>query len=203
MTEASELARRLQVAICDSRVLAAIASIPRGRFVPPSQRNRAYDNVALPIACGQTISQPLVVARMLELLALSPSDRVLDIGTGSGYHAALLALLADHVWTVEIHQQLSEAAMQTIADLGLDNISFVVGDGRLGLPEQAPFDAINVAAATTVAVPSALEQQLAPRGRLVAPVGNRNQHLVLTRRTPTGFERRQLEAVRFVPLVGR
>ena len=201
MTQAAELAERLRGAVHDDRVLAAVASIPRERFVPGSERKRAYENVALPIACGQTISQPLVVARMLELLDLRPRDRVLDVGTGSGYHAALLALLADEVFTIERHPELSALAEQTIGSLGLDNVHFVVGDGWEGLPEQAPFDAINVAAATGMRVPRALEEQLAMGGRLVAPVGEANQHLTLTRRTEDGLKRWRLEGVRFVPLV--
>jgi len=201
MTQASDLAERLRPAIDDERVLAAIASIPRERFVPDCERAQAYDNVALPIACEQTISQPLVVARMLELLQLRPEDRVLDIGTGSGYHAALLALLAGHVWTVERHEQLSAEARRTIMELEIDNIDFVVGDGWNGLPDAAPFDAINVAAATGKLIPEALERQLAPGGHLVAPVGSMNQHLSLTTRRGARFERVQMEAVRFVPLV--
>ena len=201
MSQAAELADRLRGAIRDERVLAAIAAIPRDPFVPERERARAYENVALPIACDQTISQPLVVARMLELLALRPSDRVLDVGTGSGYHAALLATLAGHVWTIERHSQLTAYARETIASLGIDNVEFVVGDGWYGLPDQAPFEAINVAAATGASPPAALERQLAPAGRLVAPVGAANQRLVLVRRTAEGFERTRLEAVRFVPLV--
>jgi protein-L-isoaspartate(D-aspartate) O-methyltransferase len=201
VTRAVTLAQRLRPAVGDERVLAAIASIPRERFVPARDRRRAYENVALPIACGQTISQPLVVARMLAVLAPAPTDRVLDVGTGSGYHAALLALLAEHVWTIERHRELSAIARQTIGQLGLDNITFVVGDGWQGLPGHAPFDAINVAAATGVAPPRELERQLAIGGRLVAPVGETSQHLILTSRSEAGFERHQLEAVRFVPLV--
>ena len=145
MSKALQLARRLRGAVFDERALAAIASIPRERFVPERERKRAYENVALPLACGQTISQPLVVARMLELLAPGFDDRVLDIGTGSGYHAALLALLAGHVWTIERHAELSERARSTIEALGIDNVTFLVGNGWEGLPSEAPFDAINVA----------------------------------------------------------
>jgi protein-L-isoaspartate(D-aspartate) O-methyltransferase len=199
--EALALARQLREAVADERVLAAVASIPRERFVPAGARDRAYENVALPIGCEQTISQPLVVARMLEALALRLEDRVLDVGTGSGYHAALLGMLAGHVWTIERHGELSAEAERTIRELGLDNVTFVVGDGAQGLPEQAPFDAINVAAATSAAVLRALEQQLAPGGRLVGPLGRRRQHLILSRRGEGGVERRRLEAVRFVPLV--
>jgi protein-L-isoaspartate(D-aspartate) O-methyltransferase len=199
--EAAALASRLRSAVGDERVLAAIAATPRERFVPPSERQRAYENVALPIDCGQTISQPLVVARMLETLAVQPGDRVLDIGTGSGYHAALLAQLGSHVWTIERHAELSAAAEQAISSLGIDNVTFVVGDGYEGLPDEAPFDVINVAAAVGESVPDSLERQLAQGGRLVVPVGESDQHLMLVRRTPDGVARFRLEAVRFVPLV--
>jgi protein-L-isoaspartate(D-aspartate) O-methyltransferase len=201
MTHASELALRLRGAIADERVLAAIASIPRERFLPASERRRAYENVALPIACGQTISQPLVVGRMLELLELRAQDRVLDVGTGSGYHAALLALLAGQVLTIERHAELSELARKTLDGLGLDNVSYFVGDGWEGLPDQAPFDAINVAAATGARLPETLERQLGPGGRLVAPVGKRSQHLTLVRSTEAGLIKETLEGVRFVPLI--
>jgi protein-L-isoaspartate(D-aspartate) O-methyltransferase len=201
VSKALQLARRLRGAVFDERALAAIASIPRERFVPERERKRAYENVALPLACGQTISQPLVVARMLELLAPGFDDRVLDIGTGSGYHAALLALLAGHVWTIERHAELSERARSTIEALGIDNVTFLVGNGWEGLPSEAPFDAINVAAAIGEEVPVRLEEQLAEGGRLVAPVGASSQHLVLSRRERQGMRRIQLEAVRFVPLV--
>ncbi len=149
----AELAERLRPAIRDEGVLAVIAHTPRERFVPLRERPRAYENVALPIACDQTISQPLVVGRMLEMLELRPEDRVLDVGTGSGYHAALLAQLAAHVWTIERHPELSQQAGETMSELGIDNVTFIVGDGHLGLPDEAPFDAINVAAATGKAVP--------------------------------------------------
>jgi protein-L-isoaspartate(D-aspartate) O-methyltransferase len=199
--QALELAHTLRPAIADERVLAAMASIPRERFVPESQRKRAYANVALPIGGGQTISQPLVVARMLEILGLRPTDRVLDVGTGSGYHAALLSLLADHVYTVERDPALTEQARAAIRALGIDNVTFRIGDGWEGWPEHAPFDAINVAAATGETLPETLEDQLADDGRMVAPVGAKEQHLMLTERHAGIFTRRRLEAVQFVPLV--
>ena len=198
---AQGLARQLARSVHDQRVLQAVAAVPRHRFVPHAERARAYENTALPIDCGQTISQPVVVARMLELLELSPSDRVLDVGTGSGYHAALLSLLAAEVWTVERHPQLSERARVTLSALGYANVVCIVGDGWEGLPEQAPFDAINVAAATGEHVPPVLEEQLAPGGRLVAPVGDEHQFLTRVRRTPDGLREERLDPVRFVPLV--
>ena len=201
MDPAQGLARQLARSVRDERVLDAVAAVPRHRFVPHAERNRAYENTALPIDCEQTISQPVVVARMLELLELTPSDRVLDIGTGSGYHAALLGLLAAEVWTVERHAQLSDQARRTLAGLGYANVICVVGDGWEGLPDQAPFDAVNVAAATGEEVPRALVAQLGAGGRLVAPVGGEHQYLTRIRRTPEGLVRERLDPVRFVPLV--
>ena len=201
MDPALELARQLSAVIFDRRVLAAIAVVPRERFVAPDDLGHAYDNTALPIGCGQTISQPTVVARMLELLELAPADRVLDVGTGSGYHAALLSMLAAEVWTIERHARLATQAQVTLTELGVRNVTCVVGDGTRGLPDQAPFDAINVAAAAGVDVPPALVAQLGEGGRLVAPVGRRRQHLVRVRRTADGLRRERLDPVRFVPLV--
>jgi protein-L-isoaspartate(D-aspartate) O-methyltransferase len=201
--EAAALARRLRSAVHDERVLAAIAGVARERFLSEDLRSRAYENVALPIASGQTISQPLVVARMLELLELAPTDRVLDVGTGSGYHAALLGTLAREVWTIERHPELSASAQSTLSELGYDNVRCLVGDGSDGLPELAPFDAINVAAATGDELPVALQRQLAIGGRLVAPIGGEQQFLTRVRRTPDGFAHERLEPVRFVPLVRR
>lgn len=201
MDPALGLARRLARTVHDQRVLAAVAAVPRHRFVPHAERARAYENTALPIGCEQTISQPVVVARMLELLELAPTDRVLDVGTGSGYHAALLGQLVAEVWTVERHAPLSAQARATLAELGYANVICVVGDGWQGLPDQAPFDAINVAAATGEAVPPALADQLAVGGRLVAPVGEEHQYLTRVRRTPAGLVQERLDPVRFVPLV--
>jgi protein-L-isoaspartate(D-aspartate) O-methyltransferase len=201
-SQGERLARLLRRWIRDERVLAAVRDVPRDLFVPPEHRGEAWENVPLPIGGGQTISQPLVVARMLELLELSGEERVLDVGTGSGYHAALLARLARHVWSVELQPELSARAARSLAAAGLDNVTLVVGDGSLGLPDAAPFDAINVAAAAPGGdVPPALEAQLAAGGRLVAPVGDDEQHLVLVRRTDGELERTRLERVRFVPLV--
>jgi protein-L-isoaspartate(D-aspartate) O-methyltransferase len=201
MDRSLALSRRLRTAVADERVLAAVAAVPRDRFVGDRERSRAYENVALPIDCGQTISQPTVVARMLELLELQSGDRVLDVGTGSGYHAALLSLLAAEVWTIERHSELSAGAELALAELGITNVTCVVGDGWQGLPERAPFDAINVAAATGPELPPALEEQLADRGRLVAPVGTHKQRLVRVRRTAAGLRRDWLDPVRFVPLI--
>jgi protein-L-isoaspartate(D-aspartate) O-methyltransferase len=201
MASRERLLRVLGSVIGDPRVMEAMAAVPREKFVPPDLRGEAWDNAPLPILAGQTISQPLVVARMCELLALEPTDRVLDVGTGSGYHAALLAYLAHHVWSIERHPELTEYARANLAAAGVDNVTLVVGDGSTGLPEQAPFDAINVAAAAWEKVPAALEAQLALGGRLVAPVDGAGQRLVLVRRRQDGFHRQALEPVRFVPLV--
>jgi protein-L-isoaspartate(D-aspartate) O-methyltransferase len=139
---------------------------------------------------------------MCELLALRGDETVLDVGTGSGYHAALLARLARHVYSVERHEELSERAARSLAAAGVDNVTLAVGDGSLGLPEHAPYDAINVAAAAAGDVPPALGEQLATGGRLVAPVSNGGQRLVLLRRSAGGLSATVLERVRFVPLVG-
>jgi protein-L-isoaspartate(D-aspartate) O-methyltransferase len=187
----------------DERVLSAIASVPRERFVPPDLREEAWENIPLPIGSGQTISQPLVVARMCELLELGGDETVLDVGTGSGYHAALLARLARHVYSIEVHASLSRQAADNLRSAGVENVTLVVGDGSRGLPEHAPYDAINVAAAAGGAIPPALAEQLAPGGRLVAPVEDGEQRLVVARRTGDGVALTELERVRFVPLVSR
>ena len=191
------LLTQLRPQIDDQRVLQAIAAVPRDRFVPAALRRNAWENMPLPIGDEQTISQPLVVARMCELLELRGSERILDIGTGSGYHAAVLALLGAHVWSIERHPALSAQAGKNLAAAGIGNVTLLVGDGVRGLPEEAPFDAINVAAAATT-VPPALEEQLALGARLVVPVQDR---LYVVKRTERGLERRALERVRFVPLI--
>ena len=203
MAAPERLMRELRPHVADSRVLAAMASVPRERFVPPQLRAEAWENIPLPIGSGQTISQPLVVARMCELLELRGDETVLDVGTGSGYHAAVLARLAAHVYSIEVHEPLSRAAAANLAAAGVANVTLAVGDGRRGLPEHAPFAAINVAAAAGGAIPPALADQLADGGRLVAPVENGEQRLVVAHRTPEGVALRRLERVRFVPLVSR
>jgi protein-L-isoaspartate(D-aspartate) O-methyltransferase len=200
--ERARLIESLRTRVADERVLAAIAAVRRELFVAPGDRERAYANVPLPIGCNQTVSQPLVVARMCEMLELSSEARVLDVGTGSGYHAAVLAQLAKHVYSIERHAELSERAQESLDAAGITNVSLFLGDGARGLPEHAPFDAINVGAAALRAVPEELEAELAPGGRLIAPVqGRLGQRLVLVRITPEGPRRSQLDPVRFVRLV--
>jgi protein-L-isoaspartate(D-aspartate) O-methyltransferase len=188
----AHLARRIR----DERVLAAMAAVPREEFVPPELRADAWENTSLPIAAGQTISQPYVVARMCELLALRGDETVLDVGTGSGYHAAVLARLS----SIERHASLSHAAGEALARAGVRNVSLVVGDGAQGHLAEAPYDAINVAAGSARGVPAALTEQLADGGRLVIPTGAA-QRLVLVRRRGDRLERERHDPVRFVPLV--
>jgi len=196
------LIEQLRTQVKDERVLEAMHAVPRDLFVPSALASEAWDNVPLPIGAGQTISQPLVVARMLEMLELRGGERILDIGTGSGYHAALLGRLGSHVWSVERHRTLSDQAKANLERAGIRNVTLIVGDGTRGLPETAPFDAINVAAAAGNDIPQALIDQLGPNGRLIVPVQTGDQRLWLVHRTPGGrFERMGLERVRFVPLV--
>jgi protein-L-isoaspartate(D-aspartate) O-methyltransferase len=192
----SELARR----VSDERVLDAIAAVPRDAFVPEELRQEAWENHPLPIGHGQTISQPLIVARMCELLELRGDERVLDVGTGRGYHAAVLAHLAREIVSVERDPALSRLAREALAAAGIGNVILIVGDGRAGHPPRAPYDAINVAAATAE-IPSALTEQLADGGRMVIPTGGRRQWLVRLRRRGDALEQERLDEVRFVPLV--
>jgi protein-L-isoaspartate(D-aspartate) O-methyltransferase len=190
--------------IRDERVLGAMASLPRERFVPEQRRAIAYADEALPIPAGQTISQPWIVARMTELLAPRVGDRVLDIGTGSGYQAAILALLGARVVSIERQPELAESARARLAELGFgDQVEVRLGDGSLGDPTGAPWDGILVAAAAP-AIPAPLREQLSPEGgRLVIPVGNRGrQDLLLVVRDGDTWEERNDGPVVFVPLVG-
>jgi protein-L-isoaspartate(D-aspartate) O-methyltransferase len=188
--------------IRDERVLAVMRTVPRHEFVAAPFRNEAYGDHPLPIGEGQTVSQPYIVALTLEALALEPEHRVLEIGTGSGYQAALLAGLAGQVFSVERHATLAQVARETLARLGCRNVTVVVGDGTQGLPAAAPFDAIAVSAAAPD-VPPPLFEQLKEGGRMVVPVGSAvAQDLQLVRKQDGRPVISILEACRFVPLVG-
>jgi protein-L-isoaspartate(D-aspartate) O-methyltransferase len=195
------LLRQLRRFITDQRVLAAIGEVPREEFVPPAIRRMAWRDEALPIGCGQTISQPLVVARMCELLELRGDEHVLDVGTGSGYHAAVLARLSRSVVSIERHAELSAAAAAALGATGVTNVRLVVGDGTQGFAELAPYGAINVAAAARGEVPPALCEQLGDGGRMVLPLADGGERLVVLRRRGGAIERRAHEQVAFVPLV--
>ena len=188
--------------IRDAGVLAAMTAVPRHEFVPEELRSRAYEDVPLPIGGGQTISQPYIVAAMTAALHLQPGDRVLEIGTGCGYHAAVLSRLAREVFTIERRPELASFASTKLAQLVNPNAHVHCGDGTLGLPELAPFDAILVAAAAP-AVPKPLLAQLAEGGRMILPVGDaEHQELQLIERRGDAFPTKMLEGCRFVPLVG-
>lgn len=183
----------------DARVLAAMEKVPRHEFVPEAQQRSAYRNRPLSIGAGQTISQPFIVALMTDLLALEPGDKVLEIGTGSGYQGAVLAELAADVYTIEIVESLGLTAAKAFARLGYDNVHARIGDGYQGWPEQAPFDAIVVTAAPDH-VPPALIEQLKPGGRLVIPVGTLMQELlVITKAEDGSTTREEIVPVQFVP----
>jgi len=189
--------------IRDQRVLEAMAGVPRHEFVPREHRDEAYEDHPLPIGEGQTISQPFVVAAMLEALALRPEDVALEVGTGSGYQTAVLAELVATVYSIERIASLAERARTRLARLGYNNATVVQGDGSLGLPEAAPFDAIVVAAAAPQ-VPASLIGQLRDGGRLVIPVGSGFvQELQLVRKIAGNSTTMYLDGVRFVPLIGR
>ncbi len=184
-------------------VLAAVGAVPRHRFVPEPMRRRAYDDSALPIGFGQTISQPSLQALYLQTLQLGPDDRVLEIGAGSGYQTALLAEMAGNVYAVERIEELTQRAREVLDELGYRNIALVTKDGTVGWSKYAPYDAILVAAAAPT-VPDTLVDQLAPGGRLLIPVGGRDaQDLRLVTRTEDGTTEESVTGCVFVPLIGR
>lgn len=189
--------------ILDARVLGAMRRVPRHLFVPPEHEERAYDDVALGIGLQQTISQPLMVALMAQLLALAGTERVLEVGTGSGYNAAILSLLAREVVTIERHAELAEQAQERLRALGYANITVVLGDGSEGYAPAAPYDGILVAAAAPH-VPEALVAQLAPNGRLVLPVGDSAWQIltVVSRDAKGNLSTQEHGECAFVPLVG-
>lgn len=188
--------------IRDERVLGAMLALPRHRFVPPGVAQAAYEDRPLPIGSGQTISQPYMVALTLEALELKGHERVLDVGTGSGYQAALLGLLAREVYSVEIIGELATQARNVLEELKFTNVKVVFGNGSIGLPQAGPFDAIAVAAGAPE-VPAALSAQLKDGGTLVIPVGGQSyQELVRVRRRRDAFTREMLTGCSFVPLVG-
>jgi protein-L-isoaspartate(D-aspartate) O-methyltransferase len=197
MVEAQLQARDIR----DSRVLEAMRAVPREAFVLPEHEERAYDDNALPIEHGQTISQPYIVALMTQLAEVGPGSKVLEVGTGSGYQAAVLAQLGAKVYSIEIVGALAESAGARLAKLGYD-VEVKSGDGYAGWPEHAPFDAVLVTAAPP-AIPPPLEQQLAVGGKLVVPVGEHAQELTVVTRTPAGLERKDVLPVRFVPMTGK
>ncbi len=191
-----------QRGITDQAVLRAMEEVPRGEFVEADHTDMAYADRALPIACGQTISQPYVVAYMTEQLALKPEHRVLEIGTGSGYQAAVVSRLAREVVSIERFRTLAETARQRLKRLGYKNVDVVVGDGFAGVPEKAPYDRIVVTAAAEK-LPQTLVDQLADGGVLLLPLGPHEgtQHIVKLTKTSTGLAREELLPVRFVPLL--
>jgi protein-L-isoaspartate(D-aspartate) O-methyltransferase len=187
--------------IRDERVLSAMERVPRHEFVEPHYRDQAYEDHPLPINAGQTVSQPYIVALMLEILHLDPSSRVLEIGTGSGYQTAILAEICAHVYSVERHPQLADQAQQTLSRLGFNNLTLRVGDGGEGLPQHAPFDAIVVSAAAKQ-IPVPLFDQLREGGRMIIPVGpHEAQELQLVRKRDGKPLITLLDGCRFVPLV--
>ncbi len=187
----------------DPRVLEALREVPRHLFVPEEQRSHAYEDRALPIPNGQTISQPYIVAIMTELLQPASDHRVLEIGTGSGYQTAILSRLSKEVISIERHPELAEAARRLFDRLGLTNVDIRIGDGSEGLPSEAPFDRILVTAGAP-SVPESLKQQLAEGGRLVLPVGPSGyQHLTIVDRVGMTFQEQERDACVFVPLIGR
>ena len=189
--------------IDDARVLRAFGSVPRHLFIPAAVRRFAYDDVALPIGWGQTASQPSLQALYAQVLRIQPTDRVLEVGTGTGYQTAVLSHLAAHVWSIERIPEISAQARKTLDDLHITNVALKVGDGTVGWSRHAPWDVVIVAAGAP-SVPTALLDQLAPGGRMLIPVGDRReQQLTLLRKGPAGVETREIVGCTFVPLVGR
>jgi len=187
--------------ISNRRVLAAMTSVPRHCFVPKDLQDFAYEDAPLTIGYGQTISQPYIVALMTELAALNRHSRVLEIGTGSGYHTAVLAKIAHHVWSIERIPELAIGATRRLRKLGIRNVDVQCGDGSLGVPGEAPFDAIVIAAAAP-SIPQTLLDQLVVGGRMVIPIGgSRSQELTLIIRTAHGYGQHPAGACRFVPFV--
>lgn len=182
-------------------VLEAMRRVKRHEFIPEKKRAFAYGDSPLPIGLEQTISQPFIVAFMTEALDLQPTDRVLEIGTGSGYQAAVLAEIVKEVYTIEIIEELAQRSQKTLQDLGYENIRVKHGDGYEGWPEQAPFDAIIVTAAPPVLPPKLLDQLKNPGGRMIVPVGEGQQELILIKKTKEGPVTKSLLPVRFVPMV--
>lgn len=189
--------------IFDQSVLRAMSSVPREEFVAPEQRENAYEDRPLTIGCSQTISQPYIVASMLQAAELRPEDHVLELGTGSGYQTALLAEIVRSIVTVERHPELARIAQDRLRNLGYKNIEVVVGDGTLGYPPRAPYDVILVSAAAPQ-IPQALVDQLAAAGRMVLPVGSRElQDLMLVRKEEDAIRHIRLDGCAFVPLIGK
>lgn len=188
--------------ITNQSVLDALLKVPRHRFVPASSRHLSYENRPLPIGQGQTISQPFIVAYMTEAAEIAAGKKVLEIGTGSGYQAAVLAELAKQVYTIEIIPELAEGARAVLRELGYKNVEVKTGNGYAGWPEHAPFDAIVVTAAPDQ-VPQALVEQLAVRGKMVVPVGSGFQQMVIITKTESGVVERRTIPVAFVPMTGK
>ena len=188
--------------ITDPRVVAAMRRVPRHQFIPDYESENAYGDFPLPIGHAQTISQPFIVAYMTEALQLQPGEKVLEIGTGSGYQAAILAELGVQVFTIEIVKPLAQYARDNLSKLRYDDVWVRAGDGYQGWPEESPFDAIIITAAPDH-IPSPLLEQLGVGGRLILPVGDYSQNLVLIRRTEEGYQRTELLPVRFVPMTGQ
>lgn len=188
--------------IRDDRVIAAMGEVDRALFVPEEMRDRAFEDTPLPIAEGQTISQPYIVAYMAQALSLSPDARVLEIGSGCGYNAAILSRVCQQVYSIEVVEKLAREAKENLAQAGIDNVQVRHGDGYEGWVEEAPFDAVMITAAPPK-IPAPLKEQLKVDGRLLAPIGRASQTLILLQKNADGsFDQRELLPVRFVPMTG-